>query len=86
MGLLSDHFSPWPLAAITLSCCSLATFVLWGIAGYAVAGILVYGTCYGILAGGFSSLYTSFVKPIASELLKLSTDAMFIILIGCRRG
>lgn len=84
MGLLSDHFSPWPLATITLSCCSLATFILWGVAGYAVAGILVYGTCFGILAGGFSSLYTGFVKPIASE--SCLTYATFILINARRRG
>lgn len=67
LGLLSDHVSPWLLASLTLSAASLATFMFWGVAGHAVAGLFVFGATYGLLAGGFSSLYTAFVRPIASE-------------------
>lgn len=67
LGLLSDHVSPWLLASLTLSAASLATFILWGVAGHAVAGLLLFGVAYGLLAGGFSSLYTAFLRPIASE-------------------
>ena len=69
IGLLSDHISPWLLAFVTLSVASLAIFVLWGVVGNIAAGLFLFGAAYGLLAGGFSSLYTAFVKPIASECI-----------------
>ena len=67
MGILSDHVSPWLLGLMTLAATSLSTFVLWGVAGHTVAGVMVFGVTYGMLAGGWSSLWTGFVRPIASE-------------------
>lgn len=69
LGLLSDYLSPWLLAFITLSFTSFATFVLWGVTGHAVTGLLVFGATYGLMASGFSSLYTAFVRPIASKCI-----------------
>lgn len=66
MGSLSDHVSPWILALIMCASSSLATFVLWGVTGHAVAGLLVFGIVYGIVAGGWFVLWGAFVKAIAS--------------------
>ncbi|KAI0322404.1 major facilitator superfamily domain-containing protein [Amylostereum chailletii] len=71
LGTLSDYFSPWLLALSTLAATSLVTFLLWGFAGHVVAGVLVYGMLYGMLAGGFSSLWTAFVRPVAKDDLSL---------------
>ncbi|KAK0462090.1 MFS general substrate transporter [Desarmillaria tabescens] len=66
MGYLSDKFNPWLLGMSTLFVTSLATFVLWGVLSQSLAGLLAFGIAYGILAGGWSSLWTGFVSPIAS--------------------
>ena len=73
MGTLSDRVSPWLLASATLVLTSLATFVLWGLFSYSLAGVLAYGIVFGSLAGGWSSLWTGFVRPIASEQLMMQT-------------
>jgi MCP family monocarboxylic acid transporter-like MFS transporter 10 len=66
LGTLSDYFSPWLLAVWVLSTTSVVTFLLWGVAGHAVAGVMVFGCMFGGLTGGWSSLWSSFVKPVAS--------------------
>lgn len=66
MGTLSDRYSTWLLASGTLVFTSLATYVLWGVLSYALPGVLAYGIIYGCLAGGWTSLWTGFVRPIAS--------------------
>lgn len=68
MGILSDFYSPWILALTTALCTSISTFVLWGVLSRSYAGLLTFGIAYGTLASGWTSLFTSFVKPIASEL------------------
>ncbi|EIM81623.1 MFS general substrate transporter, partial [Stereum hirsutum FP-91666 SS1] len=82
LGLLSDYVSPWLLASLTLSAASLATFMFWGVAGHAVAGLFVFGATYGLLAGGFSSLYTAFVRPIAKDDVSLSVNLFGILLFS----
>jgi hypothetical protein len=67
LGILSDRFSPWLLASTTLLLTAFAVFVLWGVLSYTFAGIVAYGIVYGCLAGGYSSLWTGFVRPIASK-------------------
>lgn len=62
-----DYVSPWLLGSITLSACSLATFILWGVAGQAMVGLLLFGVAYGLSAGGFTSLWSGFLRPIASK-------------------
>lgn len=67
LGILSDRFSPWLLASTTLLCTAFSIFVLWGVLSYTFAGVIVYGIVYGSLASGYSSLWTGFVRPIASK-------------------
>lgn len=46
---------------------SVATFTLWGVVGNIVAGVLVFGGVYGMLAGGWFALWEAFVKGITSK-------------------
>ncbi|KAK0202103.1 MFS general substrate transporter [Desarmillaria ectypa] len=73
MGYLSDKFNPWFLGMPTLFATSLATFVLWGVLSQNLAGLLAFGIAYGVLAGGWSSLWTGFVSPIAKDDPNLAT-------------
>ncbi|PSR71729.1 hypothetical protein PHLCEN_2v12377 [Hermanssonia centrifuga] len=82
MGILSDRFSPWLLASATLALTSLSTFVLWGVLSYSLAGVLAYGIAYGCLAGGWSSLWTGFVRPIAKDDPSLSTSIFGIFMLS----
>ncbi|TFK53800.1 MFS general substrate transporter [Heliocybe sulcata] len=82
MGTLSDHFDPWLLGSATLLSTSLATFVLWGVLSRNLAGLLAYGIAYGALAGGWSSLWTGFVRPIAKDDPTLSTYIFGILMLS----
>ncbi|KAJ6508307.1 major facilitator superfamily domain-containing protein [Mycena sanguinolenta] len=73
MGYLSDKFNPWILALVTLFTTSVATFVLWGVLSHSFGGLLAFGIAYGSIAGGWSSLWTGFVRPIANDDPALST-------------
>lgn len=66
LGILSDKVSPWLLAIYALLFSSVATFLLWGVAGGATSGVLIYGILYGLVAGGWTSLWNGFVKPLSS--------------------
>ncbi|KAF8172024.1 major facilitator superfamily domain-containing protein [Mycena galopus ATCC 62051] len=67
MGYLSDRFNPWILALVTLFTTSVATFILWGVLSHSFAGLLTFGIAYGSIAGGWSSLWTGFVRPLAND-------------------
>ncbi|KAJ7256829.1 major facilitator superfamily domain-containing protein [Mycena haematopus] len=73
MGYLSDKFNPWILALVTLFTTSVATFILWGVLSHSFGGLLAFGIAYGSIAGGWSSLWTGFVRPIANDDPALST-------------
>ncbi|KAI0345863.1 MFS general substrate transporter [Trametopsis cervina] len=73
LGVFSDRFSPWPLATSMLLCTAFTIFILWGVLSYTFAGIVAYGIAYGCLAGGFSSLWTGFVRPMAKDDPTIST-------------
>ncbi|KAJ3490665.1 hypothetical protein NLI96_g1266 [Meripilus lineatus] len=82
IGILSDKVSPWFLAIGTLLCTSLATFVLWGVLSYSLAGIIAYGVVYGGVASSWSSLYTGFVRPIAKDDPSLATTLLGFFLLS----
>ncbi|QRV94217.1 major facilitator superfamily transporter [Ceratobasidium sp. AG-Ba] len=67
LGQLSDIFNPWLLTTFTLTGTSVFTFVLWGGVTTNVATLSIYAVIFGALAGGFSSLWTGFVRPIAKD-------------------
>ncbi|KAA1476050.1 MFS general substrate transporter [Dentipellis sp. KUC8613] len=73
LGFLSDRFSPWLLALLTCSFTSVATFVLWGVVGNVFAGLIVFGMAYGILAGGWSTLWSGFLRSFAKDDPALAT-------------
>lgn len=70
LGHLSDILNPWTLTTLTLAATSVSTFVLWGALSTSVATISTYAVLFGALAGGFSSLWTGFVRPIASQSIE----------------
>ncbi|THH12106.1 hypothetical protein EW146_g7813 [Bondarzewia mesenterica] len=71
VGTLSDHFSPWLLAAVTSTLSCISTLVLWGAVGN-VPGLMAFGATYGLFAGGWSTLYTGFVRRITEDDHSLS--------------
>ncbi|KAI0035065.1 MFS general substrate transporter [Vararia minispora EC-137] len=70
-GTLSDYFSPWPLACAVLSSASVVTFLLWGVAGHALAGTIIFALAFGGLTGGWTSMWSAFTKPIAKDDISL---------------
>ncbi|KAI0775424.1 MFS general substrate transporter [Irpex lacteus] len=83
MGWLSDRFDIWVLAIASLVGTCLATFIVWGILSSSLAGILAYGVIYGLTAGGWSSLWSGFVNPVAKEDPSLSTT-LFSFMLATR--
>ena len=67
LGLLSDKLNPWLLASITTISASTVTFILWGIFSSTFAGLIAFGIAYGVVASGWSSLFTALIRPIASS-------------------
>lgn len=65
MGYLSDKVNPWLLGFSTLASTSAATFILWGVFSYNLAGLLSFGIFYGLLAGGWTSSWNGFTKPLS---------------------
>lgn len=82
MGLLSDAFSPWILSTLTLAATSAATFVLWGAVTTTLATLSVYAVLFGALAGGFSSLWTGFVRPIAKDDPTAATSMLGMLMLS----
>ncbi|KAK7047441.1 hypothetical protein VNI00_006672 [Paramarasmius palmivorus] len=64
LGYLSDKLNPWTLAMSTLLFTSITTFILWGVLSSTFAGLMCFGVAYGLLAGGWSSLWTGFIRGI----------------------
>ncbi|KAJ3714603.1 major facilitator superfamily domain-containing protein [Lentinula guzmanii] len=100
-GYLSDKVNPWLLGFSTLASTSAVTFILWGLLSYNLAGLLSFTAgivpfshTYGILAGGWSSSWNGFTKPLSvlnfSTLLasdpNLSTTLFGILLFSRGMG
>ncbi|THH12102.1 hypothetical protein EW146_g7814 [Bondarzewia mesenterica] len=71
VGALSDHFTPWLIAVVTAVLSSICTFVFWGAVGN-VAGLMLFGATYGLVAGGWSTLWSGFVHRISKDDPSLS--------------
>lgn len=80
-GALSDYVSPWILALFSLTCTSIATFIIWGVTGHVVAGVLVFGVVYGSLAGGWFAIWGAFVKGITSRPSSLVDGILVLVLM-----
>ncbi|KAF8209858.1 hypothetical protein K438DRAFT_1506160, partial [Mycena galopus ATCC 62051] len=65
MGYLSDSLNPWMLAFSILMRTSATTFILWGVLSHSYARLPAFGI---VIAGGWTCLWTGFVKPLASKL------------------
>ncbi|KAK7047428.1 hypothetical protein VNI00_006659 [Paramarasmius palmivorus] len=64
LGYLCDKFNPWALSLSTLVFTSISTIVLWGVLSYSFAGLVAFGVAYGLLAGGYTSLWTGFFDGV----------------------
>lgn len=82
-GWLSDRYNIWVLAILSLLLSAVATFVLWGVAASSFTGVLIYGVAHGLTAGGWSSLWSGFVRPVAGNDAGLATT-MFSLLLFTR--
>ncbi|KAJ7153057.1 major facilitator superfamily domain-containing protein [Mycena crocata] len=82
LGYLSDKINPWLLALSTLLTTSASIFILWGILSHSFAGLLSFSIAYGIVASGWSSLWTGFVRPFAKDDPVLSTTLYGYLLLS----
>ncbi|KAJ7645052.1 major facilitator superfamily domain-containing protein [Mycena polygramma] len=82
MGYLSDRVNAWKLALATLFTTSLATFILWGVLSHSFAGLMIFGIAYGSIAGGWTGLWTGFVRPLAKDDPVLSTTLFGYLLLS----
>ncbi|CAE6459568.1 unnamed protein product [Rhizoctonia solani] len=82
LGHLSDTFNPWILTTLTLAATSVATFVLWGALVTTIGSLSVYSILFGALAGGFSSLWTGFVRPIAKDDTTAATSMLGMLMLS----
>ncbi|KIK61604.1 hypothetical protein GYMLUDRAFT_243300 [Collybiopsis luxurians FD-317 M1] len=86
MGYLSDRMNPWTLGFMTLISTSAATFILWGVLSYNLAGLLSFSMIYGIVAGGWSSSWTGFTKPLSANDPNLFTTLFGVLLFSRGMG
>ncbi|KIJ64420.1 hypothetical protein HYDPIDRAFT_181709 [Hydnomerulius pinastri MD-312] len=82
LGFLSDKVDPWGLALSTLVFACFSTFVLWGVLSHTFAGLLAFGIAYGTIAGGWTCLWTAFIRPIAKDDPTLATSLFGYLLLS----
>ncbi|KIM28059.1 hypothetical protein M408DRAFT_24078 [Serendipita vermifera MAFF 305830] len=66
-GVLSDHLDPWLLALSSLMGACLTIFVLWGLLGCSLSRLIAFGLVYGSVAGGWSSMWSGFIRQVARD-------------------
>ena len=71
IGILADIVDPWLLAFSSLMGTCLTIFVLWGLLGYSLAGLIAFGLVYGSIGGAWSSMWSGFIRQVASEYIAL---------------
>ncbi|KAJ4465335.1 major facilitator superfamily domain-containing protein [Lentinula lateritia] len=85
-GYLSDKINPWFLGLSILASTSAATFILWGVLSYDLAGLLSFSLAYGILASGWTSTWNGFTKPLSGKYIcndpNLSTTLFGVLLFS----
>ncbi|GAW04846.1 sugar transporter [Lentinula edodes] len=81
-GYLSDKINPWFLGLSILASTSAATFILWGVLSYDLAGLLSFSLAYGILASGWTSTWNGFTKPLSPNDPNLSTTLFGVLLFS----
>ncbi|KAJ3901964.1 major facilitator superfamily domain-containing protein [Lentinula edodes] len=65
-----------------LASTSAATFILWGVLSYDLAGLLSFSLAYGILASGWTSTWNGFTKPLSPNDPNLSTTLFGVLLFS----
>jgi MFS transporter, MCT family, solute carrier family 16 (monocarboxylic acid transporters), member 10 len=84
MGYLSDKVNPWILGGTMLFLTSLTTFILWGVLSTSLPGLLTFGIAYGLLAGGWSSSWTGFVRRMVKDENPMGATYLFGYLMFSR--
>jgi MCP family monocarboxylic acid transporter-like MFS transporter 10 len=90
LGLLSDKQSPHKLGAYTMAAASVSVFLIWGLGATSFAPLLIFSIAMGLLAGGWTSLYSAIIKAavrtfyslLSSHLLFSSRPLSLPILIS----
>ncbi|KAH7925578.1 MFS general substrate transporter [Leucogyrophana mollusca] len=82
LGVLSDTMNPSALALCSLLITAISIFVLWGVLSNTFAGLIAFGIVYGMIAGGWTSLWTGFVRPFAKDDPTLSTSMFGYLLLS----
>ncbi|KAH7922395.1 MFS general substrate transporter [Leucogyrophana mollusca] len=81
-GVLADKMNPWTLALCSATLATLATFLLWGVVSTTLGGMIAFGVVYGLFGGGWTSLWTSFIQPIAAEDPALANSLFGYLLLS----
>ncbi|KAJ3927361.1 MAG: hypothetical protein NXY57DRAFT_1106737, partial [Lentinula lateritia] len=81
-GYLSDKINPWLLGLSALASTCAVTFILWGVLSYNLAGLLSFSLAYRIVAGGWSSTWNGFIKPLSANDPNLSTTLFGVLLFS----
>lgn len=85
-GTLSDIIDPWILALSTLLGSCLATFILWGVLSHTLGGLIAFGFVYGLIAGGWTSMWNGFIRPISPDDPKLATKFIGYMMLSTGVG
>jgi MCP family monocarboxylic acid transporter-like MFS transporter 10 len=68
-----DTPGPWVIASASFVCAAISVFVGWGLFANTLAGIIAFSCFYGALAGGWTSLWTGFIRRVLALMLRLPT-------------
>ncbi|PVG01313.1 MFS general substrate transporter [Serendipita vermifera] len=60
----------------------IATFIIWSVLGHSLAGLIAFGVVYGSFAGGWTSMWTGFVRQIVHEDPMLSTNLLSYLMLS----
>ncbi|TRM63897.1 MFS general substrate transporter [Schizophyllum amplum] len=82
IGALSDRFDPWALAFGNLLSGCFSAFVLWGVLSRNFAGLMAFSVVYGAFCGGWATLWTGFIRPIAKDDPNLATTLFGWLLLN----
>ncbi|GJE97529.1 MFS general substrate transporter [Phanerochaete sordida] len=81
-GWICDRYDVWMLALASLGLASTATFVLWGIASFSFAGLVVFSVAYGFVAGCWAGVWGGFARSVAGDDPALATTVFSLMLFS----
>ncbi|GAA5853573.1 hypothetical protein JCM8547_002510 [Rhodosporidiobolus lusitaniae] len=79
LGILSDKHSPHALGFYTMLFASTSVFLIWGLAPTSFAPLLVFSILIGLLAGGWTSLYSAIIKSCVANDPSLTSHLFSLI-------